>query len=150
MFIDFVRFLVTFNIKWTEFNRFLSTHIFFTLMSFTMETHLTDLPPVWIISCLSETFLWEIVSYLSSKEHSFKPKGWIVCVTVNQEHWNRLLYLVSELTWWGIIKHIFCQHTFLSPMFSYNGDSFNRFTSGVKFLYQTNQSDKLDSVDSFH
>ena len=34
MFIDIVRFLVTFNIKWTEFNRFLSTHIFLTLMFF--------------------------------------------------------------------------------------------------------------------
>ena len=74
----------------------INTH-FFTLMFFTMGAHLTDLPPVWKISDLSLTFLWEIDSYLTSKKHSFKPKGWIVCVTVNQEHWNRLLYSVSEL-----------------------------------------------------
>ena len=48
----------------------------------------------------------EIVSYLSSEKHSIKPKGWIVCVTVNQEHWNRLLYPVSELTLWGLIQQI--------------------------------------------
>ena len=35
-----------------------------------------------------------MVSYLGSKEHSFKPKGWIDCVTVNQEHRDRLQYLV--------------------------------------------------------
>ena len=39
----------------------INTHNFFTLMFFTTGTHLTDLPPVWKISYLSATFLWEIV-----------------------------------------------------------------------------------------
>ena len=51
----------------------INTH-FFTLMFFTMGTHLTDLPLVRKISYLSLTFLWEIVSYLTSEKHSFKPK----------------------------------------------------------------------------
>ena len=92
--------------------------LFFIFMFFTMGTHLTDLPPAkeFLAKCNIS-----IISYLTSRSPA-QTKG-LECLCYCEPRTLKQ----AALSIMGTCVTYFYQHT-------YNGDSFNRFTSGVNFF----------------
>ena len=103
--------------KADKFNRFSIN--FFIFMFFTMGTHLTDLPPAkeFLAKCNIS-----IISYLTSRSPA-QTKG-LDCLCYCEPRTLKQ----AALSIMGTCVTFFYQHT-------YNGDLFNRFTSGVILSY---------------
>ena len=108
---------MTFNAKQTNSTDFPSTFLFSCFL--TMGTHLTDLPPAkeFLAKCNIS-----IISYLTSRSPA-QTKG-LDCLCYCEPRTLKQ----AALSIMGTCVTYFYQHT-------YNGDLFNRFTSGVILSY---------------